>query len=45
LAGEKKNKEGKPRENPPYHNRKVTIYLSDAEYELPNEFASLASTI
>ena len=38
-----KNKGGRPRKTLPYYNRKVTIYLSDEEYESLHEFASLAS--
>ena len=38
-----KNKGGRPKKTLPYYNRKVTIYLSDEEYELLNEFATLTS--
>jgi hypothetical protein len=43
MAGEKKNKGGRPKKKEPYYNRKVTIYLSDQEHELLSEFANLAS--
>jgi len=29
-----KNKGGRPKKTRPYYNRKVTIYLSNGEYEL-----------
>ena len=37
------NKGGRPKKKEPYYNRKVTIYLSDEEHELLNEFANMAS--
>ena len=43
MAGEKKNKGGRPKKKEPYYNRKITIYLSDPEHELLSEFANLAS--